>query len=140
MPQSAIAAFDEVVARVVARPGLYVGRCSLRAVSTYLDGYTHAMHEHGLGEPLAGWGLWVYRRFMIWHPAWHWTRILLHEYGTDREALAALPSLYKEFTAERDAMNLDDLLVDLRQRLFAKHGQDWYEPETTHTTTFGESP
>ena len=77
---------------------MYVGRMSLRAASHYLHGYDHALEDAGCApRPLEEWMRWVELRFLISHPAWHWTRILLHEYGTEEAAFAALPTLYRVF-------------------------------------------
>lgn len=84
-----------------------MGTNSLAAVSHYLDGYAHASADH---ELLEGWRIWVELRFGICHPAWHWTRILLHAYGSDGPALAALPQLYDEFVAERQRDGLESIV------------------------------
>ena len=116
---------------------MFVGKQSLFAVSVYLDGYTNALIDGGHADPLYGWHMWIYHRFQIWHPAWHWTRVMLHIYGTDRDALAALPYLYSEFAALRASLDPDALGWELRNQLNDKYGHDWYEPEVTHTAAFG---
>ncbi len=128
--------FEALLHSIAKRPGMYVGRCSLWSVSHFLHGYDFALMDLGHTEtPLDGWGLWVESRFLISHPAWHWTRILLHVYGSDQAAIEALPLLYKEFLAERAALGLKGIEAEHRQRLIGEHGQDWYEPPETNTTT-----
>jgi hypothetical protein len=80
-------------------------------------------------------GRWVEARFFISHPAWHWTRILLHIYGSVRAALEALPQLYEEFLAQRAALGVEGIEGEHRRRLVPEHGQDWYEPPATGTTS-----
>src|SRR5581483_11732149 len=89
--------FDELLVDVVRKPGMYIGGPSLRALSLFLSGYALALTDAGQPDPLYGWLIWVYHRFQIWHPAWSWTRVLIHVYGTDAAALSALVPLYTEF-------------------------------------------
>jgi hypothetical protein len=127
--------FESLLRSIASRPAMYVGRCSLRAVSAYLDGYDHASGDLGQPElPLSGWGHWVESRFLISHPAWHWTRILLHAYGTDRAAIEALPQLYQEFLARRAAIGVEGIVDEHGRRFIAEYGQDWHEPAETSTT------
>ena len=127
--------FESLLQSIAGRPAMYVGRCSLRAVSAYLDGYNHASGDLGRGElPLSGWGHWVEWHFLISHPAWHWTRILLHAYRTDRAAIEALPQLYQEFLARRAAIGVEGIVDEHRRRFIAEYGQDWHEPAETSTT------
>src|SRR5262245_53463785 len=103
-------AFDAMLATVAAKPALFVGKTSLRAVGNYLNGYGHALIDLGHPDPQFGWFHWVEMKFLISHPAWHWTRILVHVYGSDRAALDALPELHAEFTkfvAERGVDSID---------------------------------
>ena len=45
---------------IAKRPAIYVGKCSIRAVSDYLHGYCHALGDVGHAEtPLDGWGRWI---------------------------------------------------------------------------------
>ena len=98
-------------------------------------GYDHALGDVGRGElPLSGWMRWVESRFLISHPAWHWTRILLHAYGSDRAAIEALPQLHQEFLARRTIIGVEGIEDEHRRRFIAEFGQDWYEPAVTQTT------
>ena len=124
-----------LVNSIAKRPAMYVGRCSLRRVSAYLDGYEHALGDVGISEtPLAGWGRWVELRFLISHAAWHWTRILLHAFGSDAAAIEALPGLYREFLLQREALGVEGIEAEHERRLMAEYGRDWYEPPLTGTT------
>lgn len=126
--------FQALLQSIAKRPGMYVGRCSLRAVSHYLDGYDDALRDLGHAEaPLDGWQRWVELRFLISDPGWHWTRILVHTYETDQAAIEALPELHREFLAERAAIGVDGIEAMLDQRLMEEYGEPWHEPPTTNT-------
>jgi len=120
---------------IAKRPAMYVLPCNLRSVGNYVDGYDRALREVGHADtPLEGWMRWAECRFLISHPAWHWTRILLHVYGSDRAAIEALPHLYEEFVARRSAIGVEGIAAEHGRRLIAEHGRDWYEPDATDTT------
>jgi len=126
--------FQILLSSIARRPAMYVGRCSLSAVSHYLYGYCHALSDLGSNEtPLDGWIHWVELRFGISHSAWHWTRILLHNYGSEQAAIEALPELHREFLAERAQIGVKGIESTLEQRLIEEHGEPWYEPPTTST-------
>ena len=82
------------------------------------------------------WGRWVESRFLISHPAWHWTRILLHVHGSDRAAIEALPALYREFLSQREALGAEGIEAERLRRFSAAYGEDYYEPPATTTTPF----
>lgn len=127
--------FQALLHSIAKRPAMYVGKCSVCAVSDYLNGYCHALSDLGHTEtPLDGWMRWVELRFLISHPAWHWTRILLHVYGSDQAAIEALPGLHREFLAERDVIGVGGIEAALDQRLIEEHGEPWNEPPATNTT------
>jgi hypothetical protein len=133
--EEAMSNFESLLRSIAKRPGMYVGKCSLRAVSDYLSGYDYALHDLGCAElPLSGWMSWVEARFLISHPAWHWTRILLHAYGTDQAALEALPQLYQEFLARRAAIGVEGIEAEHTSRFIDKYGQTLHEPAETSTT------
>jgi hypothetical protein len=105
-----MAEFEELLARIAKRPALYVGQCSVSRVANYLDGYCDAMEALGCPViPLQGWMQWIELRFGICSPAWHWSRILLHHYGSAQAAIEALPSLYNEFETDRARDGVDGI-------------------------------
>jgi hypothetical protein len=130
--------FEMLLDRIARRPGIYVGRCSLWAVSCYLDGYCHALTDEGKDDPQYGWSTWISLRYQIFHPAWHWTRILLHEFGSDQAALVQLPVLFKEFCEQGGPRRADEFGLGLRKKLIAQFGQECHEPETTSTRVWEE--
>jgi hypothetical protein len=126
--------FESLLQSIAKRPAMYVGKCSIESVSNYLQGYDHALSDAGQAEtPLSGWLRWVEWRFLISHSAWHWTRILLHVYGSEQAAIEALPQLHREFLAQRAELGIDEIESQLRRRLIAEYGRDWHEPPTTET-------
>jgi hypothetical protein len=128
--------FQTLLDSIAKRPALYVGNCSIRAVSNYLHGYCQAMSDLGHNEkPLVGWMRWIELRFQISSPAWHWTRILLHNYGSHRAAVEALPELHREFLAERALIGVEGFEAALDRRLIEELGGSWHEPSDTTTTT-----
>jgi hypothetical protein len=130
--------FVALLDEIAKRPAMYVGECRLRSVGVYLAGYDHAIGDLGQADtPLAGWGRWVESRFLISHPDWHWTRILLHVYGSERIAIEALPELYREFLSARESHGIEGIEAEHHRRLTAEHGRDWYEPNVTGTTSDG---
>jgi hypothetical protein len=127
--------FDSLLRSIAERPALYVGKCSIRAISAYLEGYDHALKDVGRDElPLSGWVRWVESRSLISHPAWHWTRILLHIYCDDRAAIQALTELHREFLARRAEVGVEGIEDELRRRLIAVSGEEWHESADTLTT------
>jgi hypothetical protein len=99
--------FPSLLHSLAKRPATYVGTCSIRAESDYLYGYCHALRDVGRVEtPLDGWERWIESRFLILHPAWHWSRVLLHVYGSDQAAFEALTQLHEEFVAQRAALGV----------------------------------
>lgn len=134
-PAREMSDFDALLRSISKRPAMYVGKCSIRAISAYLDGYNHALGDVGRDEPpLSGWGCWVESRFLISHPAWHWTRILLHVHGDDRAAIEALPELHREFLARRADIGVEGIEEERGRRIFAEYGREWGEPSETSTT------
>jgi hypothetical protein len=126
--------FNSTLEEIAAKPHLYVGQTSLRLISHYLAGYDHALMDLGRPRPLFGWMRWIEMKFMISHPAWHWTRILIHIYGNDRAALDVLPELFSEFSAyvaQHGAASID---VEHTRRFLETYGNRTHEPDHTQTT------
>lgn len=131
--------FEALLDSLSKRPAMYVGQCCVRSVSHYLDGYCHALNDVGQTEtPLDGWMQWVEFRFHISHPAWHWTRILLHVYGSDRAAIEALPRLHNDFLAQRSVMGVQGIEQQLEQLLIVNYGTSAHEPAETTTSPWRE--
>jgi len=132
-------AFRKLLDSICARPAMYVGRNSFVDVSHYLAGYCHGLDDANSGlKPLDGLLRWVEMRFVIFSPAWHWTRILLHNYGDDAACFKAFPELYDEFIADRERLGVSGIESELKRRLIERYGTDYGYPEDTHTTTVSE--
>ena len=76
---------------------------------------------------------WVEMKFLISHSAWHWTRILLHVYGSDRAALDALPDLHAEFRQFVADRGVDSIDAEHSRRFMDAYGNWWHVPEETAT-------
>jgi histidine triad (HIT) family protein len=126
--------FNSMLADLAARPGVYVGKVSLRDVSNLLSGYCIALMDAGQPNPLEGWFRWVEMKFLISHPAWHWTRILVHVYGSDRAALNALPGLYAEFRAFVTERGVDFIDAEHNRRFVAAYGNDYHKPDPSEAS------
>lgn len=133
--------FRELLVSICQRPPMYVGRRSLRDVCNYLDGYIHGVEAAGSASKAHAWRgfqRWAEMRFGIFHTAWHWTRILLHEFGSDRACFEALPSLYDEFIADLERLGIDGIEAETKRRLQQEHGQHYWEPQSTTTKPMSE--
>ena len=119
---------------------MYVGTTSVYAVSNYLSGYQHALLDaNENASDLNCFERFIALKFLIWHPGWHWARILLHVYGSDLEAIQALPVLYAEYEATYAAMGMKGIEAELPRRLLEKYGEDSYAPDVTHTKPTSQS-
>ena len=123
----------DLIDSISKRPAMYVGIASISAIGHYLNGFRHALYLVVQPDPLDGWMRWVELRFEIHHPAWHWTRILLHVYGSDEAAIQNLPELCRDYVQARAELGADGIETKLRETLLAQHGRDWHEPDHTHT-------
>jgi hypothetical protein len=126
--------FKRLLTNICDRPGMYVGRPSLADVSLYLAGICHGLRLADVKfRPFDGFMQWIEMRFCISHPAWHWTRILEHVYGSDLACLQALPSLYDEFVTDREHVGIEGIKAETERRLWEKYGQNYGEPAETKT-------
>jgi hypothetical protein len=127
--------FADTLEHVCERPHLYVGTpVSLRDVWNYLMGYEHGWHDaEGGATPLDGMFEWMQMRFVINHTAWGVQRMLLNAYGSDAEAIAALPGVYREFLADRSAWGMEGIAARRLEALRRRNGRDYGEPESKVT-------
>jgi hypothetical protein len=130
MTDKATDQFLNMLDRICERPGMYVGERSLRLFSAYMGGYEHALEDNGLGRILDGFAAWVFLKYDIYSPAWHWTRVLHHSLGTEQAAIARLPTLVREFLAEREMRGGADWFNAELGRRFPFLGK---EPDSTTT-------
>ena len=115
------------------RPGMYISSASIESVSDYLAGYCQGQIAAGEANPFSGWFRWVEMRFCISHPAWHWTRILLHNYGSDQASIEALSKLYLEFKNDQERLEKRGMEDERKRRLIAKYGKEIGCPSKTST-------
>ncbi len=120
---------------------MYVGGRNIHSVLNYLRGYDHALQDLGVSPtPLAGFSPWIHGHFLIFHQAWSPGRILLHSYGSDRAAIAALPRLYEAFLVARDKPGIEGINTWRDRRLEQAYGRDaigllGHQPESSPTDT-----
>ena len=120
--------FDEMIASISLRPGMWVGTGRLRDVAIFIEGYCSGLASIAGESPLAGWRDWIETRYLISHPAWHWTSILRHIYGSDSAALAALPDLFAQYKSETKGCS-PDLLAERHQQAFLRaYGVGFHSP------------
>ena len=113
---------------------MYVGTVSLRSVGHYFAGYCAAIEDSGIpADEFRGFIIWLSERFLISHSAWHWTRILIHTYGSDAAAIKALPDLFVEYTRTKEGKSLSELEADRDTALRSAFGRLWHEPDETHS-------
>ena len=102
-------AFDDLLQAICERPAMFVGDGRLRHVAMFLDGFTEALSLSGAPCPMAAWRPWIELRYGISDPAWHWTGILIHAFGSDTAALHAIPSLFSEYRKALVAVGVDEI-------------------------------
>ena len=79
-------------------------------------------------HPLSGFAIWIEGRYGICHSAWHWTRIIRHAHDSERDAVAALPTLYEEFLSACAGKSVEEIERDRTQRMLTLHGKEWWAP------------
>jgi hypothetical protein len=109
--------FLTMLDRVCDRPGMYVGKPSVRLIAIYMSGYEHALEDHEMGSITNGFGAWIFLKYDIYDSAWSWMRVLLHAFGDESLAVKKLPILVREFLMDHDPRNgLDWINIELTRR------------------------
>lgn len=128
--------FRDLLQAACERPVMFVGRTSLWDLSHYFAGYCHCASDAGIvvnfGERFQR---WVESRFAIFSSGWNWVRILQHEFGDDRSAIAALPALYDEFRRATDSMTNEEVWNMMERSLIKMRGDRHWCPDDTDTWT-----
>ncbi|MFF8715941.1 hypothetical protein ACF07T_31585 [Streptomyces sp. NPDC015184] len=131
------ARFLDLLDHLCRRPAMFTGERTVASVATFLTGYCIGVSHSEPGPGLLGrsshehWGRWVEMRYDVFDPAWSWSRILLHHHGDDQRVFEVLPSLFREFLADRDAHGAEGLAA----RHHARFSGRCPAPEHTHTAT-----
>ena len=95
------------------RPGMYIGRATLRGVTAFLDGYHYAADRYG-GAGLSGFGDWLMSNYTVGANLTWWAKIeqialpdqdFLTDLTPEQEThvLAVLFDLLDRFLIERDS-------------------------------------
>ncbi|GAB2681977.1 hypothetical protein [Nocardia goodfellowii] len=96
------------------RPGMYIGRTTLRGVTSFLDGYHYAAHRYG-GAGLSGFREWLMSNHQVGVNLIWWAQI----------EQIALPSwdLLTDLTPEQEAHILE-VLFDLLDRFLIERDNE----------------
>ena len=121
--------FDELIQSISSRPAMWVGSALLRDVAIFLDGFRRGIETATGQDPMLNWRDWIETKYLISDPGWHWTRILLHVYGSDAAVFAALPGLFSDFKTETSGLTSDQLSELHRQAFLAAFGEEHHRPE-----------
>ena len=91
----------EMLQSIKQRPGMYLGRCSITRLQSFLDGYMGARQD--LGLPLTeqerefeGFQEWIQKRFSI-NSNHGWDSIILFYSADERDALNTFFELFEAF-------------------------------------------
>ncbi|MEU0633403.1 hypothetical protein [Streptomyces sp. NPDC005989] len=123
--------FLDLLGSLCRRPAMFTGERTITSVAVFLTGYfTGVSHTEPEGPGLEmEWRKWIEMRYDVFNPAWSWTRILLHHHVNDQGVFEVLPSLFRQFLAERDARGVEELETRHRNQF----GDRSPAPEHTHT-------
>lgn len=91
----------EMLQRIKQRPGMYLGRCSITRLRSFLDGYMDARQDLCLPlteqeQEFGGFQEWVQKRFNI-NSNHSWDSIILFYSADEREALSTFFELFEAF-------------------------------------------
>lgn len=126
--------FEELLESMVKRPGMYFSTNSLINFSIYLDGYCSGLVSAGKPDPLSAWWLWVQMKFCIRHSAWHWTRILLHTFGSEQACIDKLVELYLEYKRDFERLGWQGIEDEQMRRLVERYGKEVGCPSESNTS------
>lgn len=128
-----------VIASLARRPGMYAGSTKLQDVATFFNGYIYALSQCGVLPIDNAWGTWIGQRFEIWHTAWSWDRTLLHSTGSEEEAIASLPELFRLYIADVREIGVEG--IERRHRAhFHKTGEPICYAQRVPDKTFTSDP
>jgi hypothetical protein len=127
--------FLDLLKQVCLRPGLYTGSRSYAALAHWIGGLDMGWRI-GEGESplrLGDFSNWLSLRSMIYGPAWNWSKLILHEAGSEERAMELLPILYESFFQDASAQTSDGLYEGLQAALIERFGVPHHQPETRVT-------
>lgn len=108
MNQTSEQKFTTWLEHLCLRPAMYLGVSELSRVEAFLWGFCFGFdlgNRNHVGA-IGGWdflsrfmSVWLRGHFQVNHPAWGFSRILLHHYNHDEQkAIRAIPELFKLYT------------------------------------------
>ncbi len=97
--------FYELIEKIKQRPALYLGKCSLSQLQTFLDGYTFALRQVNLPvsqeeQDFEQFQEWIEAKFNQYSTQ-YWSRIILFYSEDERDALERFFGLFNEFINEK---------------------------------------
>jgi hypothetical protein len=99
--------FDQILQDIKARPGMFLGSCSITRLRSFLDGYQNARADLGLPRTeqekvFDGFQHWVQTRFKVTSTQGWDTIILLHS-SDEQGALQLFFDLLEQFQQEQSS-------------------------------------
>jgi hypothetical protein len=97
--------FDRIIQDIKARPGMFLGSCSITRLRSFLDGYQSARADLGIPRTheeraFDGFQSWVQARFQV-TSAQGWDSIILLHSSNEQEALQLFFDLLEQFRQEQ---------------------------------------
>ena len=88
------------------RPGMYLSQKSVYELSTFISGYDGALKSNFEFVEQQSFMNWVENKYCISNGAWHWSRILHHIAGTEREAFNLFFQIWPEYWKQRNKKHI----------------------------------
>ncbi|HEV3142307.1 MAG TPA: hypothetical protein VGZ47_00315 [Gemmataceae bacterium] len=92
--------FQELLAGLRSRPGMYIGKPSVTRLAFFLRGYDHAMWQMGQAKTdlLAGFRDWIQKRYNSTKHSWE--ELILRESSNEEDAFRRFWTLWDEYQKE----------------------------------------
>ncbi|MEM9276615.1 MAG: hypothetical protein AAGA80_27285 [Cyanobacteria bacterium P01_F01_bin.143] len=103
--------FYELIDKIKQRPALYLGKCSLSQLQSFLDGYTFALRQADISisreeEEFEQFQEWIEAKLN--QPSTQsWSRIILFYSEDERDALERFFELFNEFINEKQSSSME---------------------------------
>jgi len=94
---------NEILKCVEKRPGMYIHSYSIYDLSNFITGYECAIGMNSESKPKKEMSFmkWVEHKCQISNPAWHWTRILHHIAGNEKDAIKLFFEIWPDYINEK---------------------------------------
>lgn len=94
--------YSKLFEEILAKPGMYVGNCSIIGIRAFIDGYRHAKWETGdssQDDLYNGFTQWLAERFNI-TSSHEWSRIISFMSNSEADAFENTKKLWSEYKAQ----------------------------------------